>query len=159
MAKQVTVKIDRDVQYLPAIAMRGLVVFPNNIVHFEVGRDKSIAAIEWAMNNNSSIYLVTQKDIDVESPDQKDLYAYGVIADIKQALRVSEDLVKVLVEGKYRAKLLELNTQKDKFLQAAVKAAPMRGLRSENDVETEAMVRSLKNCFERFYRQYSCYKI
>ena len=68
MAKQVTVKIDRDVQYLPAIAMRGLVVFPNNIVHFEVGRDKSIAAIEWAMNNNSSIYLVTQKDIDVESP-------------------------------------------------------------------------------------------
>ena len=61
MAKQVTVKIDRDVQYLPAIAMRGLVVFPNNIVHFEVGRDKSIAAIEWAMNNNSSIYLVTQK--------------------------------------------------------------------------------------------------
>ena len=63
MAKQVTVKIDRDVQYLPAIAMRGLVVFPNNIVHFEVGRDKSIAAIEWAMNNNSSIYLVTQKDM------------------------------------------------------------------------------------------------
>ena len=150
MAKQVTVKIDRDVQYLPAIAMRGLVVFPNNIVHFEVGRDKSIAAIEWAMNNNSSIYLVTQKDIDVESPDQKDLYAYGVVAEIKQVLHVSEDLVKVLVEGKYRAKLLELNTQKDKFLQAAVKAAPMRGLRSENDVETEAMVRSLKNCFERY---------
>ena len=150
MAKQVTVKIDRDVQLLPAIAMRGLVVFPNNIVHFEVGREKSIAAIEWAMNNNSSIYLVTQKDIDVETPQKDDLYAYGVVAEIKQVLHVSDDLVKVLVEGKYRAKLLELNTRDESFLQAEVKAAPVRGTRIENQVETEAMIRSLKSGFEHY---------
>ena len=150
MAKQVTMKIDRNVQYLPAIAMRGLVVFPNNIVHFEVGREKSIASIEWAMNHNSSIYLVTQKDIDLESPEKDDLYTYGVVAEIKQVLHVSEDLVKVLVEGKYRAKLLELNTQDEKFLLAAVKAAPVRGVHSENPVETEAMIRRLKACFEQY---------
>ncbi len=150
MAKQVSIKVDKGVQYLPAIAMRGLVVFPNNIVHFEVGREKSIAAIEWAMKNNSGIYLIAQKDIEVEDPKQQDLYTYGVVAEIKQVLRVSDDLVKVLVEGKYRAKLLELNAQDGHFLQAAVKVAPVRGIHSANPVETEAMIRSLKSCFERY---------
>ena len=150
MAKQISIKVDKGVQYLPAIAMRGLVVFPNNIVHFEVGREKSIAAIEWAMKNNSGIYLVAQKDIEVEDPKQQDLYTYGVVAEIKQVLRVSDDLVKVLVEGKYRAKLLELNAEDGRFLQAAVKAAPVRGIHSGNPVETEAMIRSLKSCFERY---------
>ena len=65
---------------------RGLVVFPNNIVHFEVGRAKSIAAIEAAMHANSSVFLVAQKEMDVEEPTMPDLYAYGVIAEIKHCL-------------------------------------------------------------------------
>ena len=148
MAEKVQVKITRNVSVLPAIALRGLVVFPNNIVHFEVGRAKSIAAIEAAMHANSSVFLVAQKEMDVEEPTMPDLYAYGVIAEIKQVLRVSDDLVKVLVEGKTRARLLELND--GDFLQASVRPVPVRGIGADKRTQTEALVRSLKDCFEEY---------
>lgn len=148
MSEKVKVKITRNVSVLPAIALRGLVVFPNNIVHFEVGRAKSIAAIEAAMHANSSVFLVAQKEIDVEEPTMPDLYAYGVIAEIKQVLRVSDDLVKVLVEGKTRARLLELND--GDFLQASVRPVPVRGIGADKRTQTEALVRSLKDCFEEY---------
>ena len=80
--KKVKVKIASNVLHLPAIALRGLVVFPNNIVHFEVGRAKSIAAIEAAMHLNSSVFLVAQRELDVEEPAAGDLYTYGVVAEI-----------------------------------------------------------------------------
>ena len=126
MSEKVKIKIARNVVHLPAIALRGLVVFPNNVVHFEVGRTKSIAAIEAAMHNNSSVFLVAQREMDVEEPALRDLYGYGVIAEIKQVLRVSEDIVKVLVEGKTRARLLELDGE-DKYL--AGHGAPGAGTR------------------------------
>ena len=148
MSEKVKVKITRNVSVLPAIALRGLVVFPNNIVHFEVGRAKSIAAIEAAMHANSSVFLVAQKEMDVEEPTMPDLYAYGVIAEIKQVLRVSDDLVKVLVEGKTRARLLELND--GDFLQASVRLVPVRGIGADKRTQTEALVRSLKDCFEEY---------
>ena len=148
MSEKVKVKITRNVSVLPAIALRGLVVFPNNIVHFEVGRTKSIAAIEAAMHTNSSVFLVAQKEMDVEEPKMRDLYAYGVIAEIKQVLRVSDDLVKVLVEGKTRARLLELND--GDFLQASVRPVPVRGIGADKRTQTEALVRSLKDCFEEY---------
>ena len=148
MSEKVKVKITRNVSVLPAIALRGLVVFPNNIVHFEVGRAKSIAAIEAAMHTNSSIFLVAQKEMDVEEPQMRDLYAYGVIAEIKQVLRVSDDLVKVLVEGKTRARLLELND--GDFLQASVRPMPVRGIGADKRTQTEALVRSLKDYFEEY---------
>ena len=148
MSEKVKVKITRNVSVLPAIALRGLVVFPNNIVHFEVGRAKSIAAIEAAMHTNSSVFLVAQKEMDVEEPTMPDLYGYGVIAEIKQVLRVSDDLVKVLVEGKTRARLLELND--GDFLQASVRPVPVRGIGADKRTQTEALVRSLKDCFEEY---------
>ena len=148
MSEKVKVKITRNVSVLPAIALRGLVVFPNNIVHFEVGRAKSIAAIEAAMHANSSVFLVAQKEMDVEEPTMPDLYGYGVIAEIKQVLRVSDDLVKVLVEGKTRARLLELND--GDFLQASVRPVPVRGVGADKRTQTEALVRSLKDCFEEY---------
>ena len=148
MSEKVKVKINRNVSVLPAIALRGLVVFPNNIVHFEVGRAKSIAAIEAAMHANSSVFLVAQKEMDVEEPTMPDLYGYGVIAEIKQVLRVSDDLVKVLVEGKTRARLLELND--GDFLQASVRPVPVRGIGADKRTQTEALVRSLKDCFEEY---------
>ena len=148
MSEKVKVKITRNVSVLPAIALRGLVVFPNNIVHFEVGRAKSIAAIEAAMHANSSVFLVAQKEMDVEEPTMPDLYGYGVIAEIKQVLRVSDDLVKVLVEGKIRARLLELND--GDFLQASVRPVPVRGIGADKRTQTEALVRSLKDCFEEY---------
>ena len=108
---KVRVRVAHNAMHLPVVALRGLVVFPNNVVHFEVGRQKSIAAIEAAMHANSNIFLIAQKDRETEEPTAQDLYAYGVISEIKQVLRVSEDLVKVLVEGKSRAKLLDLDAK------------------------------------------------
>ncbi|MFI3170186.1 MAG: endopeptidase La, partial [Faecalibacterium sp.] len=141
------IKEEQEALVLPTIALRGLVVFPNNVVHFEVGRKKSVTAVEWALNQNSQVFLVTQKDTVTDNPTQKDLYQYGVVANIKQALRVSDDLVKVLVEGKYRAKLSTLETE-GKFLRAAVRPAPMRGAKSAVSAEVEALVRSLKAVFD-----------
>lgn len=149
MSEKVKVKIARNVIHLPAIALRGLVVFPNNVVHFEVGRSKSIAAIEMAMHANSSVFLVAQREMDVEEPAQRDLYAYGVIAEIKQVLRVSDELVKVLVEGKTRARLIELD-EGEKCLQATVRPVPVRGIGADKRTQTEALVRSLKECFENY---------
>ena len=149
MSERVKVKVEHNVQRLPAIALRGLVVFPNNVVHFEVGRAKSIAAVEWAMANNSQIFLVTQREMDTEEPATEDLYRYGVVAEVKQLLRVSDELVKILVEGKHRARLVGLE-QGETMLMASIKDAPVRGLRSGRGVEAEAVVRSLKAGFERY---------
>lgn len=100
------------------------------------------------MHANSSVFLVAQKEMDVEEPTMPDLYGYGVIAEIKQVLRVSDDLVKVLVEGKTRARLLELND--GDFLQASVRPVPVRGIGADKRTQTEALVRSLKDCFEEY---------
>lgn len=149
MSEKVKIKIARNVVHLPAIALRGLVVFPNNVVHFEVGRTKSIAAIEAAMHANSGVFLVAQREMDEEEPALHDLYAYGVIAEIKQVLRVSDDLVKVLVEGKSRARLLELDVG-EKYLQATVRPVAVRGIPADKRNQVEALVRSLKDCFEEY---------
>ena len=79
MSEKVTIKVERKTLHLPTIALRGLVVFPNNLVHFEVGREKSIAAVEWAMANNSNVFLVAQKSMDTTEPQQADLFSYGVV--------------------------------------------------------------------------------
>ena len=149
MSEKVTIKVERKTLHLPTIALRGLVVFPNNLVHFEVGREKSIAAVEWAMANNSNVFLVAQKSMDTSDPAQGDLFSYGVVAEVKQVLRVSEDLVKVLVEGKYRAKITELETSGD-FLLSEVRPAPVRAGKSEDEVETEALLRALKAGFDEY---------
>ena len=101
------------------------------------------------MHANSNIFLIAQKDMETEEPTAQDLYAYGVISEIKQVLRVSEDLVKVLVEGKSRAKLLDLDAS-GKYLQADVRPAPVRGVAPDKRTQTEALVRSLKECFEEY---------
>ena len=149
MSEKVTIKVEHRELHLPTIALRGLVVFPNNLVHFEVGREKSIAAVEWAMANNSNVFLVAQKAMETSDPTQADLFSYGVVAEVKQVLRVSEDLVKVLVEGKYRAKLTELDTSGD-FLLSAVRPAPVRAGKAEDAVETEALLRALKTGFDEY---------
>ncbi len=147
--QKVKVRARRNIVRLPAIALRGLVVFPNNIVHFEVGRAKSIAAIEAAMHGNSSVFLTAQRQIDTEDPGAADLYTYGVIAEIRQVLRVSEELVKVLVEGKTRARLLELNTS-GRYLQAAVCPAPVHAVPEQKRNQTEALMRGIKDQFEEY---------
>lgn len=147
MSEKVTVKVERNILHLPAIALRGLVVFPNNLLHFEVGRDKSIAAVEWAVRNKSEVFLIAQKDMKAEDPKAEEMYQYGVVAEIKQVMRVSDDLVRILVEGKFRAKRTELDTDGG-FLLASVRPAPVRPIKAEEETEAEALLRNVKTSFD-----------
>ena len=148
MSEKVTVKVERNILHLPAIALRGLVVFPNNLLHFEVGRDKSIAAVEWAVRNKSEVFLIAQKDMKAEDPKAEEMYQYGVVAEIKQVMRVSDDLVRILVEGKFRAKRTELDTD-GSFLLASVRlkllCAPSR---QRKRPRREALLRNVKTSFD-----------
>ena len=112
-------------EVMPAIALRGLTIFPNMIIHFDVSRQKSIIAVEQAMMQDQKLFLVAQKDIAVEDPIQDDVYAIGTIATVKQVSKLPGGLVRVLVEGVSRAKLEVLETvtlekPEDEFLQASV---------------------------------------
>ncbi len=97
-------------QRLPVLPLRGLTVFPQMLIHFDVGRDKSVAAVERAMGQEQRLFLVTQKDILVDEPEKADLYEMGTIARIKQILKIPGDTMRILVEGQERALLRELDT-------------------------------------------------
>ena len=94
-------------QILPLIAVRGMVIYPSMILHFDVARKKSISALEAAMADNQEIFLVSQKDLTVEIPEKDDLYTVGTVAKIKQILKLPGNTVRVLVEGLYRAKVID----------------------------------------------------
>ena len=104
---------------MPTLALRGLTVFPNNTVHFDVGRKKSIKAVEEVVRKNQEIFLVTQRDIAVDDPGEEDLYTVGTVSVVKQMLKLPGDSVRVLVEGKYRARLISLD-KTEPFLQGTV---------------------------------------
>ncbi len=138
-----------DSMQMPAVALRGLVVFPNNVVHFEVGRAKSIAAINWAMEHSAPVFLVAQKDINVEDPGAKDLYTYGVVAEIKQFLRVDEENINVLAEGKFRAKM-EFLEKTDGMLMADIRTANITLPHDDQQDQVTAYVRRIKEEFHRY---------
>ena len=112
-----------DVSTMPAIALRGLTVFPNVMIHFEVARDISIKALEEAMNTGGPVFLVGQQDIGVEQPEQKDLFTVGTVSNVRQILRMPGDNVRVLVEGQSRVRLVQL-TRTEPYLEAEVQAIP-----------------------------------
>lgn len=134
---------------MPVLALRGLAVFPQLVLHFDVGRTASIQALEEAMEENREIFLVTQRDLTVENPTQSDLYAIGTIADVKQILRLPESGVRVMVEGKSRGRLLEL-VSSEPYITAQVEylaePAALRG----NSPKTEAVVRQIYSQMERY---------
>ena len=105
---------------MPAIALRGLTVFPNVLIHFEVARAASAKALEAAMTVGSPIFLVGQKDIAVEEPGPDDLYRVGTISNIRQILRMPGDNVRVMVEGVARGSLLQL-LRAEPYLEAEVR--------------------------------------
>ena len=97
-----------ETQVMPAVALRGITILPDMIVHFDVSRKKSIRAIEEAMTKDQRIFLITQKDPKVEEPSEDDLYKIGTVAMIKQVAKVPKDMLRVLVEGMERAELMQL---------------------------------------------------
>ncbi|MDE6594380.1 MAG: endopeptidase La, partial [Oscillospiraceae bacterium] len=134
---------------MPALAMRGLVVFPNVVMHFDVSREKSEMALKSALSDNKLIFLTAQKDDTVEDPAIKDLYQVGVVAEVRQTLKGADNIIRVLVEGKYRAKLLDI-VQKEPYLVANVKEFPeVKNIHTE-DVEIEAVMRAIKQSFYQY---------
>ena len=103
--------------------------------------------MEWAVSNNSDVFLVAQKEMKVEEPKSADLYTYGVVAEVKQVMRVSDDLVRILVEGKYRAKLSEMEDD-GSFLLATVRPAPVKMAKPEEMPEADVLVRNVKKSFD-----------
>ena len=110
-------------EQMPILALRGLTVFPKQMLHFDVGREKSVKALELAMKGDQRIFLVTQKNILDDEPTEKHLYRIGTVAKIKQVLRTQGDLVRVLVEGEYRACIGQL-LQTEPCLSGRVESVP-----------------------------------
>ena len=104
---------------MPAIALRGMTLLPGMIAHFDISRDKSIKAVEAAMNDNQKIYLVTQRDAEVDNPKLEDLFEIGIAAEIKQVIKMQNNIVRVLAEGQERAKIHELDENQE-FLYASI---------------------------------------
>ena len=110
---------------MPAVALRGLTIFPHMIIHFDLSRDRSILAVQQALMEEQKLFLVTQKNSQVEEPGQEDLYEIGTVALVKQISKLPGGLVRVLVEGVCRARLAELEVlsgikEGEDYLQAQV---------------------------------------
>ncbi len=131
------------------VAMRGLVAFPKMVMHFDVSRDKSVAAIEKALKNGGKLFLVTQHEAYIDSPKASDLYKVGVVVDIKQVLKLPDNIMKVLVEGVYKANLVRL-IDDGEALKAEVKRTPTYSRAKFDELEAEALMRSVKDVFERY---------
>ncbi len=135
-------------QRMPILALRGLNVFPRMTTHFDVGRKKSIRAVEEAMRGNQELFLVTQKQIQVDDPRQADLYVLGTVAEVKQVLRLPGDTIRVLVEGKYRANLKEC-IQAEPYLYGRVESVSDQPLGKTN-AKAEALIRQAQILYDHF---------
>ena len=133
---------------LPALALRGLVCFPGVMLHFDVGRKKSIKSLNAAMERGQKIFLVSQKNVYDEDPKQDDLYTIGCVARICQVLRMSDDSVKVLVEGLYRAKTMGIDDS-GSFMTATVKKCEIPAVR-HRQVYLETLARKIRSEFEAY---------
>ena len=132
---------------MPVIALRGLTVFPNVLIHFDVSRDISIKALEAAMKAGKPILLVGQKDIAVEEPGQDDLYTIGTIANVRQILRMPGDNIRVMVEGESRGIMLQL-TQDEPYLMADVQKLKEQSFR--DSAKNEALMRATYDLFQTY---------
>ena len=140
--------MDTMIRKLPAVALRGMVILPGMIAHFDISREKSIRAIEESMMDEQHIFLVAQRDIEQENPVLEDVYKIGTIAEVKQVIKLQNNVVRVLVEGKERAELATFLDCPD-YLFAEV-------IRFEEEEEElfeevkQAMIRSVQETFSRY---------
>ncbi|MDD6307439.1 MAG: endopeptidase La [Clostridiales bacterium] len=134
---------------MPAVALRGMVILPGMIAHFDVSREKSIKAVEACMMEEQKIFLVTQRDVEQEEPAAEDLYKIGIIAEVKQVIKLQNNIVRILVEGKERAELSSFLDQPEYLLAEIIRfdEAVDDGLTGE--IKT-AMLRGLKETFAKY---------
>lgn len=133
---------------MPAVALRGLTILPGMIAHFDISRERSLRAVEEAMGQDQKIYLVTQRNVDSEDPTQEDLYQMGIVADIKQVVRLQNDVVRILVDGISRAALLGF-TGNEKYLEAEICYCDSNADSLPEDLR-EAMLLGVREAFHRY---------
>ena len=133
---------------MPAVALRGLTILPGMIAHFDISRERSLRAVEEAMEQDQKIYLVTQRNVDSEDPTQEDLYQMGIVADIKQVVRLQNDVVRILVDGISRATLLGF-TGNEKYLEAEICYCDSNADSLPDDLR-EAMLLGVREAFHRY---------
>ena len=134
---------------MPVLALRGLMVFPHMVLHFDVGRSKSVAALEKAMLEDQKVFLVAQRDTEVEDPTVEDLCTVGTIAVIKQVMNLPGDSLRVLVEGVTRGRLMSI-MQEEPYLEGGVRLMP--DVSTTTELELQALVRAVKDYFEEYGR-------
>lgn len=150
MSEKISIKSSGKTVILPCVAMRDVMIFPNMTMHFDVARERSTKALKMAVSGDGLIFLTAQQDVNVHSPEFDDVYKIGVIADIKQIVKGSEGVSRVLVEGLYKAKLLSLRESEDGFLEAEVKKLPNYSKEKFDESEIEALCREVKEAFEAY---------
>lgn len=131
---------------MPMLALRGLTVFPNMILHFDVGREKSVKALEQCMLEEQTIFLVTQKDIRVEDPGMDDLYKVGTVSKVRQMFRLPGNNVRLIVEGGYRARLVDIVQSESYFIAEVAQINEKDSERSSK--KKQALVRETQKAFE-----------
>lgn len=141
--------MDTMIMKMPAVALRGMVILPGMVAHFDISRAKSIKAVEEAMMDEQKIFLVEQKDVEQENPDIEDLFKIGIIAEVKQVIKLQNNIVRILVEGKERAELSAFLENPD-YLLAEI-------IRFDEEVDDglpeeakEAMLRSIQETFGKY---------
>lgn len=143
---EVNTRVKKIEKNIPLLPLRGLLVFPSMVLHIDVGRERSVAALEQAMLGDSKIFLATQQDMRVESPDRNDLYEVGAVANVKQMLKLPNGTLRILVEGIARAKMLDYK-EGDKYTSVDIE---IHQDDPTKDAETEALMRTLLSYFEKY---------
>ncbi|MGI6525889.1 MAG: endopeptidase La [Caldicoprobacterales bacterium] len=141
---------DKPVKRLPMLPLRGLTIFPYMVLHFDVGRTRSIAALEEAMVNNQEIFLVTQQDIKVDEPEKEDIFEVGTISKIKQLLKLPGETIRVLVEGLERGRILEY-TKEEPYFEVNL-STPRQYDEAELELQIEAISRNVLSSFEEYVK-------
>lgn len=142
---------NRTTEMLPTVPMRGTVAFPHMVMHFDVAREMSIKAVEEALRHDRRLFLVAQRDVFDENPEEADLYRIGVIAEIKQTLRTQDDTIRILVEGLHRAKVRAIH-EEDGILFTEVRRMPLHSRVDSDTIDMQAIMRAVKDVYERYGR-------
>lgn len=141
--------MEKQLRVLPLIPLRGITIFPHMVLHFDVGREKSLLAVEEAMLNGQEIFLAAQREAKIEEPEEKDIFSIGTICNIKQILKLPGDTIRVLVEGEYRARLIKY-VDKEPFFKTEVEK--LEDNECVDDDKCEALTRLVKESFEEYMR-------
>ena len=136
--------VDNEFKSLPMVALRGMTIMPEMVVHFDVSRERSVAAVQQAMVEDQKIFLVAQKSIETENPAQEDVFEVGTIGTIKQIIKLPKHIVRVLVSGESRG-ILKRIEETDPYLRAEVEEIDESGITIPDDLNGEAMERGLKD--------------